>query len=125
MGCGSGASAMTRAQAYALAVSFAKHHEVQAWVIEAILAAAHIGPQANPPDALSAREREVFVSLVRGERAGDIAKKIGISIKTVSTYRARIFDKLGVTTLGQLIQLNLRNVYVREMQARRERHDDV
>jgi len=55
--------------------------------------------------ALSRREDEVLRALVQGERNGDIAKRLEISAKTVSTYRARIFEKLHVESDAELIAL--------------------
>ena len=45
---------------------------------------------------LSARELEVFHRLARGEPVKRIARTLGLSISTVYTHRARIFEKLGV-----------------------------
>jgi DNA-binding NarL/FixJ family response regulator len=55
--------------------------------------------------ALSRREDEVLRALVQGERNGDIAKRLSISAKTVSTYRARIFEKLNVESDAELVAL--------------------
>jgi two-component system response regulator NreC len=55
--------------------------------------------------ALSRREDEVLRALVQGERNGDIAKRLSISAKTVSTYRARIFEKLHVECDAELVAL--------------------
>jgi DNA-binding NarL/FixJ family response regulator len=53
-------------------------------------------------EALSGREYEVFRALVAGHSVTDIAQALGLSSKTVSTYRVRLFDKLGVKTLVDL-----------------------
>lgn len=45
---------------------------------------------------LSSREWAVMLRLARGERATDIAADLRLNIKTVSTYRRRIFDKTGL-----------------------------
>jgi DNA-binding NarL/FixJ family response regulator len=55
--------------------------------------------------ALSKREDEVLRALIKGERNGDIATRLNISSKTVSTYRTRIFEKLNVHTNAELIGL--------------------
>lgn len=44
---------------------------------------------------LSARELDVFLRLARGETPTRIAARLGISVKTVSTYRTRIMEKTG------------------------------
>jgi len=52
---------------------------------------------------LSAREFEVFVRLAAGERPTSIAASLNLSIKTVSTYRSRILDKLRLKSNCQLV----------------------
>ena len=60
--------------------------------------------QEPPPahQALSKREFEVMSMLFEGQRVTDIAKKLGISIKTASTHKVHLFEKLGVATLKDL-----------------------
>ena len=59
----------------------------------------------GPPHArLSSREFEVFIGLARGKRVSELATDLGISIKTVSTHRTRILEKLG---LGSNVDLAL------------------
>lgn len=62
-------------------------------------------PYSKVIGALSKREDEVLRALVKGERNGDIAIRLDISAKTVSTYRTRIFEKLNVHTNAELIGL--------------------
>jgi DNA-binding NarL/FixJ family response regulator len=52
---------------------------------------------------LSDREVDVFRGLVRGESLNDIADQLNISSKTVSTHKARLMDKLQVTSTADLI----------------------
>ena len=51
---------------------------------------------ASGPAVLTSRELEILIHLARGERVTDIADELGISFKTVSTYRARALEKLGL-----------------------------
>ena len=51
-------------------------------------------------DALSEREREVLRMLAEGKRTAVIAETLGISPKTVETYRARLQQKLGISDLS-------------------------
>lgn len=62
------------------------------------------GPANVPLAALSPRELEVFQQLVNGLRAKDIATLLGISPKTVDTYRASLFRKLNVRDLVGLVK---------------------
>lgn len=54
--------------------------------------------------ALSAREVEVLQHLARGVSNRDIAGRLCLSDKTVSTYKNRIQEKLGLTSLAGLIE---------------------
>ncbi|MCU1347739.1 MAG: response regulator with a DNA-binding domain [Acidobacteria bacterium] len=63
----------------------------------------------SPHERLSAREFEVFLQLAAGRSATEIAELLGISIKTVSTYRARIVEKTGLRTTADLVAYAIRN----------------
>ncbi len=54
--------------------------------------------------ALSPREREVLVLLARGHTQREIGESLGVSAKTVETYRARIADKLELRTRAELVE---------------------
>lgn len=54
-----------------------------------------------PHESLSERERLVFDALVAGESITEIAERLALSAKTVSTYRARVSDKLGLRTVAE------------------------
>jgi DNA-binding NarL/FixJ family response regulator len=58
----------------------------------------------DPLGCLSQRECEVFHHLVNGLRAKDIAELLGISPKTVDTYRASLMRKLNVRDLVGLVK---------------------
>lgn len=62
---------------------------------------------------LSPREREVFARLARGQTQREVAEVLGLSVKTVETYRARIGDKLGLRTRAELVDLALRSGVLR------------
>ena len=51
---------------------------------------------------LSEREMQVFMRLVRGESVSTIAQVLHLSVKTVSTYRSRLLEKLGVNSNAEL-----------------------
>lgn len=57
---------------------------------------------ADPHEALSNREFEVFRLLSAGETVSDIAEQLRLSVKTVSTYRKRILTKLGMKSNAEL-----------------------
>ncbi|HVE08153.1 MAG TPA: response regulator transcription factor [Paraburkholderia sp.] len=55
-------------------------------------------------DCLSPREVEVLQYLARGVSNKDIASRLQLSDKTVSTYKTRLRDKLGLTSLAGIIE---------------------
>ena len=62
-----------------------------------------------PFDALSKREMQVMMLIVQGTKNQDISDTICVSPKTVSTYRHRLFEKLGVETDAELTMLAIRH----------------
>jgi DNA-binding NarL/FixJ family response regulator len=59
-------------------------------------------------DELSAREREVLRLLAEGRRTAEIADLLGISPKTVETYRSRLMNKLDIDSLSGLVKFAIR-----------------
>lgn len=60
------------------------------------LALSGVAGEGTPFDALSARELEVAMLLMRGMRQEDIARSLSLSAKTVNTHKSRLFGKLGI-----------------------------
>ena len=56
----------------------------------------------QPHEQLSEREFQVFLRLAKGETVGDIAEALSLSVKTVSTYRTRIMEKMTLTSNSDL-----------------------
>ncbi len=74
------------------------------------LAAAAGGAETGAPhDRLSDREFEVMRGIASGESVGDIAERLHLSIKTISTYRARLLEKMGMQTNSELTRYALQN----------------
>ncbi|MGE0311683.1 MAG: response regulator [Lautropia sp.] len=69
------------------------------------------GPASDAPahGRLSAREFEIFERLVAGASVTDIATQLNLSVKTVSTHKARILAKLDVETLVDAVHYAVRN----------------
>jgi two-component system, NarL family, invasion response regulator UvrY len=57
-----------------------------------------------PHELLSNREDAIFRRLAAGISVGQIAKAMGLSVKTVSTYRARVLAKMKMKTNAQLMR---------------------
>lgn len=66
-----------------------------------------------PHEALSNREFQVLELLAGGLSVSDIAQRLSLSGNTISTYRARIFDKLGVRSIVELANYAARHDLVR------------
>jgi DNA-binding NarL/FixJ family response regulator len=62
-----------------------------------------------PHEHLSEREFQVLLKLAKGETAGDIAKALSLSVKTVSTYRARLMEKMNLSSNSDLTYYALKN----------------
>lgn len=60
-------------------------------------------------DHLSERELQVFLRLARGESVSAIAGALHLSVKTVSTYRSRLLDKLEVASNAELAAYAIRH----------------
>jgi two-component system invasion response regulator UvrY len=68
----------------------------------------------SPFDQLSAREMQVMIMATGGHSVQDISDKLHLSPKTVSTYRSRLFEKLGVGNDVELMRLALRYGVIEE-----------
>ncbi len=64
---------------------------------------------APPHEQLSEREFQVFLKLARGQTAGDIAEALSLSVKTVSTYRTRLMEKMALSSNSDLTYYALKN----------------
>lgn len=69
--------------------------------------AAEIGSEQpnNPFDKLSAREFEIANLLITGKSGSQISELLSINSSTVGTHKARLFEKLGVSNLPELIEV--------------------
>lgn len=57
-----------------------------------------------PHDLLSPREYEVLLLLASARSVSEIAAQLGLSVKTISTYRSRILEKMGMSSNAQLMR---------------------
>jgi two-component system invasion response regulator UvrY len=60
-------------------------------------------------ELLSGREFQVLRMIASGKTVKQIADEIALSVKTVSTYRARILEKTGMKTTAELIRFALQS----------------
>lgn len=66
-------------------------------------------PGKVPHENLSNREFEVLCSIASGKTVTEIAEKLSLSNKTISTYRRRILDKMDMRTNAELTHYAIRN----------------
>lgn len=63
---------------------------------------------ADDYEQLTPRERQVFKLLAEGATSRDIAKYLGISLKTAMTHRSHVMEKLNVHSRAELIKVAVR-----------------
>ena len=73
-----------------------------------------IGGLEKPTDqplhqTLSKREFQIFCKLARGQSVSIIAEELFLSVKTVSTYRTRILEKMGMKSNADLTYYAIKN----------------
>ena len=75
-----------------------------------------------PHETLSDREYQIMRMIASGKEVGQIAKELSLSIKTVSTYRARILEKMRMNTNAQLTFYAIKNGLVddKDIEGRRQ-----
>ena len=62
-----------------------------------------------PHEQLSERELQVFLRLAHGETVGHIADGMSLSVKTISTYRTRVMEKMALASNSELTYYALKN----------------
>lgn len=84
-------------------------HYVAADVAGNLAASLVKGPSgASPFDQLSQRETQVMLMVTKGYSTQEISDRLHLSPKTVSTYRYRLFEKLGVGNDVELTRMAMR-----------------
>jgi two-component system invasion response regulator UvrY len=68
--------------------------------------------RAEPHKRLSEREHEVFLLIAQGKTVSAIATELGLSIKTVSTYRRRVLVKMNMASNSELYRYAIRHSLV-------------
>ncbi len=70
---------------------------------------AYLAPPSSEQrlSVLTPRERQVFELVARGVTHREIAEQLGIGKKSVDTYRARLYQKLGINSRAELVEIAL------------------
>jgi DNA-binding NarL/FixJ family response regulator len=79
--------------------------EIAQMLVESLTAPTH----ENAHNTLSDRELQTLVLIASGKRLADIAEALTLSPKTVSVYRARVLEKLGLANNAELTVYAIRN----------------
>jgi DNA-binding NarL/FixJ family response regulator len=82
---------------------------ISAGVAERLADGLDSGGDRPAHEQLSERELQVFLRLARGETIGHMAESMSLSVKTVSTYRTRVMEKMGLASNSDLTYYALKN----------------
>ena len=87
----------------------ARRHYVDSETAESL--ASHVDATAAqlPHEKLSNREYEVMCLIAQGKSVSEIADSLALSVKTVSTYRSRILEKLGLRHNAEITRYALKH----------------
>lgn len=88
---------------------FAGGKYVSPSLMEKLVSDLEIDTQKPLQETLSDREYQVMRRLAAGKTVGEIAEELSLSVKTISTYRTRILEKMRMSTNAELIHYALRN----------------
>lgn len=69
--------------------------------------------EKNPHEILSDREYQVLLQLAAGKSVKEIGAELSLSVKTISTYRARIFEKLHFKSNADVVRYGIREQLVK------------
>lgn len=75
-------------------------------------------PDAPPHAQLSDREYQIFQHIVGGEGLTEIARQLNLSVKTVSTYKTRILEKLRLANASELVRYAVQHDLIPEKSER-------
>jgi two-component system invasion response regulator UvrY len=78
-------------------------------VLERVALGLHPDRDERPHECLSDREYQVLRMIGGGKTVSEIATELSLSVKTVSTYRARILDKMKMRTNAELTHYAVRH----------------
>lgn len=82
---------------------------VSAAVAEQLASRLGAGSEAPPHEQLSDREFQVLTIIAQGKTVRETAEELSLSVKTVSTYRSRLLEKLGLSNTAEMVAYAIRN----------------
>jgi DNA-binding NarL/FixJ family response regulator len=87
---------------------------ISADVAEQLALGAMPDAKGPPHSTLSDREFQIFRMIAEGKSVSDIAERLNLSVKTVSTHKANILQKMNMSTQAELIRYALTHRLVEE-----------
>jgi len=78
-------------------------------VLDGFLRSPEGAPGSDPAQTLSPREREIVQLLAEGKSNKEVARSLGITVKTAETHRSNIMRKMQFASLSDLIRYAIRN----------------
>jgi two-component system, NarL family, invasion response regulator UvrY len=82
---------------------------VSSTLAEKLAASVRKDSTCTPHETLSDREYEVMCRIASGRTVTEIAGELSLSVKTISTYRARLLEKLGVKNSAEITRYAIRS----------------
>jgi len=82
---------------------------ISAEVAEQLALSAMPHAEGPPHASLSDREYQVFQLLVAGTSVSEIAQQLNLSVKTVSTHKARLMEKMGLANQTELVRYAIKH----------------
>ena len=88
---------------------------ISAEVAEQLALGAMPQTEGPPHASLSDREYQVFRMLVSGKAVSEIANELNLSVKTVSTHKARLMEKMGIENQAELVRYAMKHRLVDDL----------
>jgi DNA-binding NarL/FixJ family response regulator len=78
-------------------------------VVGELVAQEQLDQPQRPHEVLSDREYQVLRMIASGLTVSQVAVRLSLSVKTISTYRARVLDKMGMKTTAELMHYGIQH----------------
>jgi len=106
---------VVKTDAFECVIAAVRNARVGKRYISQSLASEIVWSNEEPPMSgpLTKREMEILTEIAKGLRNREVAKKLGISIKTVESHRAHIMEKLGIRRSAEIVRYAVRTGLVK------------
>jgi DNA-binding NarL/FixJ family response regulator len=82
---------------------------MNAAVVEELVSGEQTAPTSRPHEMLSDREYQVLRMIASGLTVSQVATRLSLSVKTISTYRSRVLDKMNMKTTAELMHYGIQH----------------